>query len=200
MIEQKQLAKIPNKIPHEIFSWVPKLPLSQQMAAYKVLMEPCVQKAPGSSHNHQNWEGGYLDHVLETMKLAENLYSAINIKDKLGHSRSVAFALDQALLVLFLHDLEKPWKIPKMTMTKQDCADLRMSKILEFEFILSDSQWKALKYVEGEGNDYSPKERVMSPLAAFCHCCDVISARIWFDQPEQPPNPFLPYYIIDPYV
>ena len=45
-------------------------------------------------------------------------------------------------------------------------------------------QWDALKYVEGEMGDYSARRRVMNPLAAFCHLCDVASARIWFDFPK----------------
>lgn len=179
--------------PHEIFSWIPNLPLSQQMAAYKVLMDPCVQEAPGSTHNHQNWNGGYLDHVLETMKLARNLFDAIHIETQNDH-RQLPFSLDQALLVLFLHDLEKPWKKPGLT--KEERAELRKTKILEFGFVLSNEHWNAIKYVEGEGNDYSSKERVMSPLAAFCHCCDVISARIWFDCPKQP-QPLPPFHMID---
>jgi len=33
-----------------------------------------VKKAKGSNHNHQTWEGGYLDHVVETMNIAVWLY------------------------------------------------------------------------------------------------------------------------------
>ena len=46
----------------------------------------------------------------------------------------------------------------------------------------------ALKYIHGEGDDYQKDKRVMTPLCAFCHCCDVISARIFFDYPKQLSN------------
>lgn len=32
------------------------------------------QTAKGSSHNHQSWEGGYLDHVVEVMNIACQQY------------------------------------------------------------------------------------------------------------------------------
>ena len=35
-------------------------------------------KARGSSHNHQAWEGGYLDHLTEIMNIAMVLYEPLN--------------------------------------------------------------------------------------------------------------------------
>jgi len=43
----------------------------------------------------------------------------------------------------------------------------------------------ALKYVHGEGNDYNPEVNVQGPLAAFVHCCDTFSARVWPDFPKE---------------
>jgi len=39
------------------------------------------------------------------------------------------------------------------------------------------------QYVEGvPDSEYTPGERTMGELAAFCHCCDIISARLWHDK------------------
>jgi hypothetical protein len=129
--------------------------------------------ARGSSYNHQAWAGGYLEHVREAMDIAVTLYRALT------DSRRFSFMLEDALLVLFLHDLEKPWKISHDLMTKTARETFRLAKIAEYGIELTDVQSNALKYVEGEGDDYRSDRRVMSELAAFCHMCDVASARIW---------------------
>jgi hypothetical protein len=132
--------------------------------------------AHGSSHNHQAWAGGYLDHVKDTMEIAVALRSVHYI-------REFPFALADALLVLFLHDLEKPWKslahVNEGLKTKVQREAFRLAKIVEYGIELTPVQLNALKYVEGEGDDYRSDMRVMSELAAFCHMCDVASARIW---------------------
>src|ERR671920_1720748 len=61
------------------------------------------KSARGSSHNHQAWAGGYADHVREVMNTAIVLY------DALARLRPLPFSLSDALVVLFVHDLEKPW-------------------------------------------------------------------------------------------
>src|SRR5205085_12353619 len=58
----------------------------------------------GSTHNHQAWRGGYLDHVTEIMNIAVVLY------DRLAALRPLPFSRSDILLVVFLHDIEKPWK------------------------------------------------------------------------------------------
>ncbi|MBX4190352.1 hypothetical protein KW791_03615, partial [Candidatus Parcubacteria bacterium] len=62
------------------------------------------QTVPGSTNNHQAWPGGYWDHVREIMNIA-----IVNHKG-LSELRPLPFSLSDALLVVFLHDLEKPWK------------------------------------------------------------------------------------------
>ena len=62
------------------------------------------KKVQGSSSNHQAWEGGYYDHIREVMNIAIALYESLN------SLRALTFSLSDALLVLFLHDIEKPWK------------------------------------------------------------------------------------------
>jgi hypothetical protein len=146
--------------------------------------------APGSSHNHQAWEGGYLEHIVETMNIACVLYSTMN---KL---RPLPFSLASALLVLFLHDLEKPWKYKKddkgfsRTVTKNERRLFREELMSDYGIILTEEETNGMRYVEGELEDYSSKHRVMGPLAGFCHLCDVTSARIWFDQPAGGNDPW----------
>ena len=48
------------------------------------------EKVPGSSHNHQAWPGGYLDHVQETMNVAGVFY------ESLGLLRPLPFTLGDA--------------------------------------------------------------------------------------------------------
>lgn len=54
-----------------------------------------------------------------------------------------------------------------------------MKKDKEYDIALTPQQENALRYVEGEGDDYSSERRVMNELAAFYHMCDVASARIF---------------------
>ncbi|MEX1063992.1 MAG: hypothetical protein WED06_01485, partial [Candidatus Paceibacterota bacterium] len=144
-------------------------------------------QARGARKNHQAWPGGYLDHLIEVMNIAVVLYTVLNGK------RQLPFSLSDALLILFLHDLEKPWKYEangdggvRFTRTLKDKEaqhSFRARKIMRYGIRLTPEQMNAFKYVEGENRDYSSAGRVMNPLAAFCHMCDVASARIWFDHP-----------------
>ncbi len=146
-------------------------------------------KAAGSTKSHHAWEGGYRDHVQEVMNLAYILY------ERLNSERPLTFSLASALLVLFLHDCEKPFKhasdeelkqFPwiKKRPTKSD-KEFQKQLIAHYGFVISDDEWNGLKYVEGENEDYIEGERVQGPLAAFCHICDTISARIWFGEPKK---------------
>jgi 23S rRNA maturation-related 3'-5' exoribonuclease YhaM len=141
------------------------------------------EKAPGSSHNHQAWEGGYLDHVRETMNIGVVLF------DTLNGLRKLPFTLSDALLVLYIHDLEKPWKYSEdekniSFQNKKDRHFFREKKLQEYKIQLTDMQNNAFCFVEGENNEtYSASRRGMNELAAFCHMCDVTSARLWYDFP-----------------
>lgn len=152
--------------------------------------------APGSSHNHQAWFGGYKDHVVETMNIACQLYYAL--KDL----RKLPFSLHEALEVMFLHDIEKPWKVGGML--EWDGIDARLPlpatkenrKIFRFSFIqsygieLTFEQKNALRYVEGvPDSEYTPGERTMGELAAFCHSVDILSSRLWHDKGNKVPAP-----------
>jgi hypothetical protein len=151
---------------------------------------------PGSVHNHQAWEGGYLDHVREVMNIAYVLYGALASK------RPLPFTLSSALLVLYLHDVEKPWKyqpraeggieeIPAMRGDKAAQHAFREAKLGRYGLSLTPVEAEAFKYVEGERDaDYSNRRRVMNELAGFCHACDVLSARLWHDYPREGNDPW----------
>lgn len=145
--------------------------------------------APGSSHNHQVWPGGYSDHITDAMNTVGLLFDSLA-----ATGREMPFKRSDALLVIFLHDLEKPFKftldeagnltdnpdIPdKATRTRK-----RLEVIEQYGIELDEQQANALKYVEGiRDEDYTPKARVMGELAALCHCADILSARMWYNYP-----------------
>ncbi len=144
--------------------------------------------APGSSSNHQAWKGGYLDHLREVMNIAVALYSVMN------QLRPLPFLLSDVLLVLWLHDLEKPWKYvvnedgfvdykPEFHQ-KSDQQAFRMKLIAKYEIVLTEAHVNGLEYAEGEIKNHSANHRYMGPLAAFVHACDVLSARMWHAFPK----------------
>lgn len=134
-----------------------------------------TKTAMGSSHNHQAWVGGYTDHVLETLNIGIWLY--------VSSPRPMPFPLEDALLVLFLHDIEKPFKNTQTWRDKQERRDFRTMLIQQNQIRLTEEQQNALRYVEGvPDSEYSNKERVMGAMAAFCHMCDIASARLWHDK------------------
>ena len=155
-------------------------------------------RAKGSSHNHQAWPGGYFDHVAEVMNIAFVLHPVLSALRPLPFTRS------DALLVLFLHDIEKPWKyeldaegnlcrrveFASKAEEKAEAKRFRDAKLKQYGIELTPEQANALRYVEGELDDYSGSRRVMNELAAFCHVCDVISARIWHDRPVPKGDPW----------
>ncbi|MDO8496870.1 MAG: hypothetical protein Q7S43_05490, partial [bacterium] len=151
------------------------------------------ERCQGSTHNHQNWSGGYIDHITEVMNFAVLLWMATSLT-----GRRVP-KLSDALLVLFLHDIEKPWKYEEgpdgelqhrpQFKTAEDQHRFVERKIAEYGIVLNDEQLNALRYVHGELNDYSSRKRAMNELAAFCHMCDVWIARGWHDYPLENNDP-----------
>lgn len=144
----------------------------------------------GSEHNHQAWPGGYIDHTTEVMNIARVLYHAL--KDH----RALGFTVSDALVVLFLHDIEKlfPERVHiyigygyERSKAKDRLRYALLTSEPPFQVWeqLTNDQRNAIDYVEGEKDRYSNLKRVMSPLAAFCNMCDVASARIWYDRPME---------------
>ena len=165
-------------------------------ACEKMLAEnrKLFQTVPGSSHNHQAWPGGYYDHMQEAMNLASDLYVMYSAR------RPLPFTLSDALLVLFLHDTEKPWKYElgedgllrykRDFDSKEKAQAFREAKFAEYGIALTPEQANGLRYVEGEIGDSSPRERRMGPLASLCHQADNASARMWPEYPLEQDDPW----------
>lgn len=139
-----------------------------------------IFKSKGSKTKHQAWDGGFSEHLVETFQIAVPLYDMMNDRRKLP------FSISDVIFVLFIHDLEKPFKYvePIQKITPSMVKGFIMHLLAEFRIELTPEQLNALIYIHGEGEDYNPNERVQLPLAAFVHACDVLSARVWFDYPE----------------
>jgi hypothetical protein len=148
----------------------------------------------GSTHNHQQWPGGYHDHIQDAMNVAYALYPVLNAR------RPLPFSLSDALICVFLHDLEKPWRFKQLPdgsfdnkaefTTKAERHDFRIAKLNEYKIQLTADHENGIRYAEGELADYSSTERKMGPLAAFVHACDNWSARGWFDYPKASNDPW----------
>jgi hypothetical protein len=155
------------------------------LANHRALFE----KARGSTHNHQTWDGGYIDHITDGMNYARHLYAF-----ECAFGRPMRFSMSDALLVFFLHDLEKPWRILVDAAgkasnrsgldSKAAYQEFREKKLEEYGLVLSDYQRNAFTYVEGELKDYSSERRVMNELGSFCHRVDTWSARERYDYPR----------------
>jgi len=159
---------------------------------FRVLSENkyLFKNARGSKTKHQAWPGGYLDHIKETMNLAILLYNSLE-----STKRRIPFNLSDSLLVMFLHDIEKPWKQLRKNEIKledergkKDEDEIKKFKsqlIHKYGFKLNSDHQNALRYVEGENKDYDTHKRISNELAAFCHMCDYWSARGWHDFPKK---------------
>ena len=126
---------------------------------------------------------------------------ALALYEMLASKRPLPFSLSSALLVLYLHDIEKPWKyqarleggIEEAPQFQAKAAQhsFREGKLSEYGMILTSEEASAFRYVEGERDaDYSNRKRVMNELAGFCHACDVLSARLWHDYPREGNDPW----------
>jgi hypothetical protein len=181
---------------HTVDEMIAMIDEPNRSACARILTEHrrLFQTVQGATRNHQGWRGGYFDHVQEIMNIAVLLYRRLN------EVRPLPFSLSDLLLVVYLHDLEKPWKYElgedgelrhKANMaTKADHQRFRMEKLAEYGVVLTAEQENGMKYAEGELGDYTNLRRVMGPLAAVAHMCDVASARLWFDHPMEERDPW----------
>lgn len=138
--------------------------------------------AKGSTKNHQAWTGGYVDHLDELFGIAKMMFGIANLE------RALPFSLESVLLVLFLHDIEKPFKHSDnqhayKTMIEDQRA-LQLQVCDDYDIPLSNDEHKALDYVHGEIGHYSKHGRSTNELGAFAHICDYFSARIWHSEPR----------------
>lgn len=189
--------KIKNPCYHTIEQMLDMIDEPNRSVCVKILADNrrLFQTVQGSTNNHQNWPGGYFDHVQETMNIAVVLY------ERLVVIRPLPFSLSDLLLIVYLHDIEKPWKYElredgqlyhKADMqNKEDHQRFRMVKLAEYGIKFTAEQENGLKYVEGEFNDYTNRRRVMGPLACVAHLCDVTSARLWFNHPLPENDPWM---------
>jgi len=143
--------------------------------------------SPGSASSHQAWAGtsndpgGYIAHVTDMGNIALQLFTTLSA------CRTLPFTIGDVLLVVAIHDIEKPFryvlKHPAACGTKVDRARFRQELCAGCGLELTAAQSNALQYVEGENADYTPGERRMGPLGALVSSADLLSARLWFDEP-----------------
>jgi hypothetical protein len=125
---------------------------------------------------------------------------AVVLHAKLHAIRPLPFSESDLLLVVFLHDIEKPWKYELAPdgklrhraelQGKEAHQRFRMDKLGEYGVALTAEHENGLRYAEGELGDYTNQRRMMGPLAAMAHMCDVASARLWFDHPAAAADPW----------
>jgi len=148
--------------------------------------------APGSRSAHQAWKGGYQEHLRQAMMIIAHTYELFQKTGRLKElPENEQFSLSDAFVVMFLHDIEKPFiyafdKDGSIThtreMTKQDRKAFRKDIIEKYGFILAPTMTNALTYVEGERDvDYIPGGRAEQPLASLCQVADNLSARAFYD-------------------
>jgi hypothetical protein len=138
--------------------------------------------SPGSLRKHQAWKGGYIHHIEETMNLGQMIYKEMN------RFRILPFSFSDVVLILFLHDLEKPFRY--VPTKKEFGTDIEKHSFIEslikkYKIKLKPDHKNALEYIHGEGDDFHRTKRIQKPLAAFVHSLDTMSARIWFDEPKK---------------
>jgi len=151
-----------------------------------------LERSPGSRSAHHAWEGGWMEHERQTMMIAAYMYDFFMLTGRMDElPESERFTLSDAQIVMFLHDIEKPFVygfddagrvIIENPMSKQERKSFRKGVIEEYGFILSPTMANALTYVEGERDvDYIPGGRAEQPLASFCQVTDNLSARAFYD-------------------
>jgi hypothetical protein len=132
-----------------------------------------MMRMPGSGHNHQAWPGGYYHHVSECFSIARKMHDTF--------WSDLPFTLAEVLMVMYFHDIEKLEMFPR---TEEEKIKFLESLPDKYGFGLTVKERMAIKYNHGEGDEYNKTKRVMGRLCAFCHCVDILSARLWHDKPE----------------
>jgi hypothetical protein len=148
--------------------------------------EALIRDAKGSKSKHQAWPGGYLDHLVECLTIGDEMWNG------LGCIRELPFEWSSVVKVLYFHDVEKMFKYSNLKPPRADVYESVMNdKMLFYKDDIGDFYWidftdeelNALEHIHGE-KDYG-EHRIAGPLAAFCHCCDMLSARMWHDKPTK---------------
>jgi len=144
-----------------------------------------IAATPGARKKHQAWPGGYLDHVVYATNYAlalHNLHQSIGFKPD-HHEEDIA-------LVMLIHDFGKVARYQRegegygYVENPDEAEHTFFDKAMhDFKFQLTDNQLNALEFIHGEGAKYTPKGRLMLPLATVCHEADTWQARYCPDNP-----------------
>lgn len=160
------------------------------MANREVLV--ALVTAPGSREAHQAWQGGWMEHERQTFMIASRLYDLMQETGALDElPDDEQFTFSDAVTVLFLHDIEKPFIygfgddgsiVKTREMSKLERKEFRQGVIGAYGFELTPTMENALLHVEGVRDEYYvPGERADQPLAALCHAADNMSARAFYN-------------------
>lgn len=147
-----------------------------------------IRDAPGSSHNHQAWQGGYLEHIRQVNHFVDRIYSLwVDLGVFASLPEEERFTLGEALTVTSLHDIEKPFRtilgpdgkpiIDPNLATKQQRDAFKWAFFEEHGIDLNPNQQNAMKYVEGFYPDYLPTRRIICPMGVIAHAADLMSGR-----------------------
>jgi hypothetical protein len=136
-------------------------------------------QARGSSSNHQAWEGGYEDHLVQVLSYACWNYEMM----RRTFGVEFDFGLDSVIFVSYFHDVEKMFKYSRVGLPEGWDKETFLLETLQNDWGIefTAEERNALKYAHGEGCDYRKDVRVMGRLAAILHAADVLSARGSFD-------------------
>ncbi len=152
----------------------------QLQKLYQDIIEEMPDAMWSSNNKHQWREWWYYDHIADVLTFGRILY------DNLNTYRALPFSFDDVIVVILIHDIEKPYKYKgdkekyKNLLTLDDHG-IRDTILEKYNIKLSTTQQNGADYIHGEWHEYSKTERIMWPLAAFCHSIDTISARIYFN-------------------
>jgi hypothetical protein len=128
------------------------------------------REARGSLVKHQAWRGGWADHQ-------EEIWALAHLLAPVWERWTGEELLDDALVILAYHDLEKPFKyVPHVWSEAAHASDVFKAWLRDrYELPLDERLMRAYDDV---------RWGVDSPLGGFVHACDVLSARLWAHEPQ----------------
>jgi hypothetical protein len=140
--------------------------------------------AKGSSNNHQNFHGGYVEHVYQCLL---NVGFIIDNLNEIYSITKIKVLEKSANKVILFHDFEKIWKYSDISYQNLFPTEMVNSflhgkkdlyeKILpKYGISFNEEELIALKNIHGE-IDYSENHRSMNELGAICHSAEILSSR-----------------------
>jgi len=157
------------------------------------LLDYILDKYPnptGTIYDDNSYESDYYKHMSDILDYASKMFKHLLLKVKLE------FSLSDAILVLFLHDivttikytpvLTKTGVIDENGMIEEEIYEYETASydeiieilINKFNIKLTEEHKLVLKHIHGEGEDYRKNKKILSPLSAFCHSCELIKPLI----------------------